>query len=151
MLSQTAGWRRANTYIAVNPNASDLLLERRWPDEYVVETVGQLVSLGHQVALVGAKNERTYVQSLVDRLPADARLHVANTAGRLTLGELLALLEGAACVLTNDSGPMHMAVRSIQDAGRFVFSGRPAASIMVRTFPTSRFSMNQVFIVHAAL
>ena len=110
VLSQTAGWQRANTYIAVNPNASDLLLERRWPDEYVLETVGQLVSLGHQVALIGAKNERTYVQSLVDRLPADARLHVANTAGRLTLGELLALLDGAACVLTNDSGPMHMAI-----------------------------------------
>ena len=110
VLSQTAGWQLEKPYIAVNPNASDLLLERRWPDDYVIETVGRLVSLGHQVALIGAKNERTFVQTLVDRLPLGARSPVANTAGRLTLGELLALLQGAACVLTNDSGPMHMAI-----------------------------------------
>jgi SAM-dependent methyltransferase len=35
---------------------------------------------------------------------------VANTAGRVTLGELLARIEGAACVLTNDTGPMHMSI-----------------------------------------
>jgi ADP-heptose:LPS heptosyltransferase len=110
VLSHTAGWQIEKPYIAVNPNASDLLLERRWPDEFVIETVGRLVSLGHQVALLGAKNEQPYVQSLVDRLPSEVRSSVANTAGRLTLGELLALLDGAACILTNDSGPMHMAI-----------------------------------------
>jgi hypothetical protein len=35
---------------------------------------------------------------------------VADTSGRLTLGELLALLSQAACVVTNDTGPMHMAI-----------------------------------------
>jgi ADP-heptose:LPS heptosyltransferase len=110
VLSETAGWHLEKPYIALNPNASDLLLERRWPDENVAEAVGRLVSLGHQVALVGANNERPHVQSLVERLPSVMRSRVANTAGRLTLGDLLALLEGAACVLTNDSGPMHMAI-----------------------------------------
>lgn len=110
MLAQIVGWQPDKPYLAVNPNASDLLLERRWPDDYVIETVGRLASLGHQVALIGAKNERPYVQSLVDRLPSEARSRVANTAGRLSLGELLALLDAAACVLTNDSGPMHMAI-----------------------------------------
>jgi ADP-heptose:LPS heptosyltransferase len=110
VLSQTAGWQLAKPFIAINPNASDLLLERRWPDEFVIETVGRLVSLGHQVALTGVKNERPYVQSLVDRLPSGVQSLVANTAGRLTLGGLLALLDQAACVLTNDSGPMHMAI-----------------------------------------
>ena len=110
VLLKTPGWQIAKPYIAINPNASDLLLERRWPDDYVIETVGRLVSLGHQVALVGAKNEQPYVQSLVNRLPPDVQPLIANTAGHLALGELLALLEGAACVLTNDSGPMHMAI-----------------------------------------
>ena len=77
----------------------------------MIETIGRLVSLGHQVALIGAKNERAYVQSLADRLPSEARSQVTNTAGSLTLGELLALLDGAGdTVLTNDSGPMHMAI-----------------------------------------
>ncbi len=110
VLSRTAGWQLEKPYIGINPNASDLLLERRWPDEYVIETVERLVSLGHQVALMGAKNERPYVQGLVDRLPSEMRSRVANTGGLLTLGELLALLDGAACILTNDSGPMHMAI-----------------------------------------
>ena len=110
VLAKTPGWQMAKPYVAINPNASDLLLERRWPDDRVIETIGRLVSLGHQIALIGAKNERVYVQSLADRLPSEARSRVANTAGSLTLGELLALLDGAGCVLTNDSGPMHMAI-----------------------------------------
>ncbi|HWN58479.1 MAG TPA: glycosyltransferase family 9 protein [Methylomirabilota bacterium] len=110
ILSQHLEWRSNQPYIVVNPNASDLLLERRWPTESVVETIRRLVSLGHQVALIGARNELPYVKSLFDRLPPETQSGVLNTAGALTLGEMLALLDGAACVLTNDSGPMHIAV-----------------------------------------
>lgn len=109
-LSQHSKWRSNQPYIVVNPNASDLLLERRWPAEFVIEAVSRLVSLGQQVALIGAGNELSYTESLFDRLPAEAQARVINTAGQLTLGEMLALVEGAACVLTNDSGPMHIAV-----------------------------------------
>jgi hypothetical protein len=59
---------------------------------------------------MGAPNEAGFVQSLFEMLPPDVQFRVANTAGRVRLGELLALLEGAACVLTNDTGPMHMAI-----------------------------------------
>jgi ADP-heptose:LPS heptosyltransferase len=110
ILSRHLEWRSNQPYIVVNPNASDLLLERRWPTESVVETISRLVSLGHQVALIGARNELPYVKSLFDRLPPETQSGVLNTAGALTLGEMLALLDGAACVLTNDSGPMHIAV-----------------------------------------
>jgi ADP-heptose:LPS heptosyltransferase len=110
ILSETPGWRSYEPYIVVNPNASDLLLERRWPPEYFNYALRQLVFLGYQVALVGNIVEFPYAQSIFDRLPADAQSRVINTAGRLALGELLALLEGATCVLTNDTGPMHMAI-----------------------------------------
>jgi ADP-heptose:LPS heptosyltransferase len=110
VLSDDSGWNFQKPYIVINPNASELLLERRWPAEFFAETVLHLVSEGYQVALVGIRGERPYVQSLIDRLPADVKSCLINTAGRLSLGELLALLEGAACVLTNDSGPMHMAI-----------------------------------------
>jgi len=110
ILSQNSGWQSDRPYIVVNPNASDLLLERRWPAESVIEALRRLVSLGYQAALVGARSELPYVESLFNSLPAEVQAHVANTAGRLSLGELLVLLDGAACVLTNDSGPMHIAV-----------------------------------------
>jgi ADP-heptose:LPS heptosyltransferase len=104
------GWNADKPYIVINPNASDLLLERRWPSDYFVETVQRLVRLGHQIVFIGVANERGYVESLYARLSAEEQLHVANTAGLLSLGELLAMLEGAACVVTNDTGPMHMAI-----------------------------------------
>jgi ADP-heptose:LPS heptosyltransferase len=110
VLSQCTAWQPEKSYVVVNPNASDLLLERRWPTSHAIEAVERLVRLGYQVVLMGAKNELAYVESLLDGLAASVRSRVVNTAGRLTLGELLALLEGAACVLTNDTGPMHMAI-----------------------------------------
>jgi ADP-heptose:LPS heptosyltransferase len=110
LLAEFPGWQVDKPYIVINPNASDLLLERRWPAECFVETVQRLVGLGHQIVFIGVANERGYVESLHAKLTADEQLHVANTAGMLSLGELLALLDGAACVLTNDTGPMHMAI-----------------------------------------
>ena len=103
-------WKSEDPYIVVNPNASELLLERRWPVDKAVEAIDQLASFGHCVALTGAADERPFVQSILESLPQARRSRVVNTAGKLTLGELLALLEGAACVLTNDTGPMHMAI-----------------------------------------
>lgn len=96
-------------YILVYPNASDLLIERRWPEGHAIEALTRLAGLGHRVVLLGAESESAYVQGLVDRVPPAIRGRVLNTAGRLTLGEAFALIEGAACVLTNDGGPMHMA------------------------------------------
>ena len=109
-LCEVPGWQAEKPYIVINPNASPLLVERRWPIENVVEAIERLVSSGSQIALIGSPDEAKYVQGLYEMLPPDVRLRVVNTAGRLTFGELLALLKGAACVLTNDTGPMHMAI-----------------------------------------
>lgn len=110
LLTQVPGWRVGDPYIVVNPNASDLLLERRWPIQHAVEAISRLVVSGTQVALIGAPNETEFVRGLCEQLPAEVRSRIANTAGRITLGQLLALMEGAACVLTNDTGPMHMSI-----------------------------------------
>jgi heptosyltransferase-2 len=104
-----AGLKQDEPYVAVNPNASDLLIERRWPEGHMVSALTRLADLGHNLVLLGSASEAAFVQSLCDRLPAAARARVHNTAGQLSLGEAFALLEGAACVLTNDTGPMHMA------------------------------------------
>ena len=109
-LAGVGGWVAGEPYVVVNPNASPLLLERRWPAGYVVEAVERLTALGHRVAFIGSPAERAYVASLVERLSPAAVACVANTAGLLTLGESMAVLAGAAVVLTNDTGPLHLAV-----------------------------------------
>ncbi len=105
----TLGLKPGQPYILVNPNASDLLIERRWPEGHMVTALTRLAELGHDVVMMGAGSEAPFVQSVRDRVPEPARERVFNSAGVLSLGEALALIEGATCVLTNDTGPMHMA------------------------------------------
>ena len=97
-------------YVVVNPNASDLLLERRWPMDKYVELIVALAARGQQVVLVGAKSEAAYVGEIVAQLPTPARARIVDTSGKLSLGELFALIKGAACVVTNDTGPMHFSI-----------------------------------------
>jgi ADP-heptose:LPS heptosyltransferase len=97
-------------YVVVNPNASDLLLERRWPMDKYVQLIIELAQRGDQVVLVGAKSEAAYVAEIVALLPPSARPRVVDTSGKLSLGELFALIKGAACVVTNDTGPMHFSI-----------------------------------------
>jgi ADP-heptose:LPS heptosyltransferase len=96
-------------YVVVNPNASDLLVERRWPTERFAELVDRLVA-SHEmpVILIGAPIDRTHVASVIEQIHS-GRDRVLNLAGELSLGGLFALLEGAKCLITNDTGPMHMA------------------------------------------
>ena len=105
----TLGWKPGQSYILVNPNASDLLVERRWPTEHMVAALTRLAELGWYLILMGARSDSAFVQGLHNRVPELLRRRVVNTAGLLSLGEVFALIEGASCVLTNDTGPMHMA------------------------------------------
>jgi ADP-heptose:LPS heptosyltransferase/SAM-dependent methyltransferase len=107
---QVAGEALLEKAVVVNPNASDLLVERRWPLERFAEVIERLAQLGHTVVVTGAKSETGYVESLVGTLSPETRAHVVNTAGLLDFGAFCALLEASRCVVTNDTGPMHLAI-----------------------------------------
>src|ERR1035438_7631978 len=82
-------------FILVNPNASDLLIERRWPKEYFVEAINRLADRGNNIVLMGTRPEAAYVSSLLEGVSAGLRKRVFNTAGMLTLGELHVRFHGA--------------------------------------------------------
>jgi ADP-heptose:LPS heptosyltransferase len=107
---EAAGLRLPEEYILLNPNASDLLLERRWPAEHFVVLLERLAREGRQSVVIGSHDEAGYVRTLLEPLSAEGRRSVVDTSGRLTLGELLAAVAGARCVVTNDTGPMHLAL-----------------------------------------
>jgi lipopolysaccharide heptosyltransferase II len=101
-------WRDDRPTIVVNPNAGDMALERRWPADRVVALVDSLSAPGEwNLVLSGSTAERAYVQNLVDALARPAA--VVNLAGRVALPGFLALLERARVLVTNDSGPLHLA------------------------------------------
>ena len=97
-------------YIVVNANASDLLLERRWPAERFVATIEALTALGHRVVLIGAPREAAYVNAIHSRLAPAARAHTIDSSGKISLVDVFAAIHEAHCVVTNDTGPMHLAI-----------------------------------------
>jgi len=105
-----AGLKPGERYIAVNSNASDLLAERRWPVARFAAVIEQLAADGLRTVLLGAAGDAAQVAKVESFLSSATRARLVNMTGRLEMGELLAVLEGAACVLTNDSGPMHLAI-----------------------------------------
>ncbi len=88
----------------LNPNVGELAPERRWPTERFAELAGALIAEGFSVVLIGALHERPVTQSIASAVPL-----VRDLAGVLGLGELCALLARADLVVSNDSGPMHLA------------------------------------------
>lgn len=96
--------------IVINANTSpDLAPEvRKWPVERYADLARRLLeeNPSSTIAFIGAKSEREYVEGIVGTA-ADTR--VINIAGELTLRQLLALFERADLVVSNDSGPMHLA------------------------------------------
>lgn len=95
-------------YIVVNPNASDLRIERRWPKESFVELVKMISSQENapKVVLIGSKNEASYVSEISSHFKKDD--NVIDLSGKTTLDELIELIRGCNYVITNDTGPMHL-------------------------------------------
>jgi ADP-heptose:LPS heptosyltransferase len=94
----------------INPNTSpDLAPEaRKWPEERYVQLATQLLREHPtaRIAYIGHKSERAYVERIAD---AVGNKRAFSLAGELTLRELLVLFAEASLVVSNDSGPMHLA------------------------------------------
>jgi len=96
-------------YIVVNPNAGELALQRRWMPERFRSLLEHLLTLfpSMHFIVIGSARERPYVASVLGDLSPHPRVH--NLAGQLNADELCFVLERAVALITNDSGPMHVA------------------------------------------
>ncbi len=95
---------------SVNINAGRTSLERRWDPDRFMEVVKKLSASNpeRRFFFLGTADEFVYVASALERHP-DLNGVVFNCAGLLTLGETIALLRRSALLLSNDSGPVHVA------------------------------------------
>lgn len=106
--------------VLINPNASELLPQRRWmPEKYVALIQHILQQHPHVLILVtGAPHEREEADVLTQHV---AHERCVNFAGALRLPDLPLLYSISTCMITNDSGPAHFA--SITDMPTFVLFG----------------------------
>jgi ADP-heptose:LPS heptosyltransferase len=91
-------------YVCIHPGAR--YSSRRWAAGRYAAVADGLAARGARVVLTGS-NAESCVTAAVRR----AMMHPAiDVTGRTTLGELAALLQGAAVVVSNDTGVAHLAV-----------------------------------------
>lgn len=105
--------------LAINPHASDRGLERRWSARRFAEVAARLLRTrpSLRIVLTGLPGERPYTEEIASLVRSFAspgfplrRARLVNAAGRLSLGGLIVLLDRAEALLTNDSGPLHLAL-----------------------------------------
>lgn len=98
-------------YIVINPNASDLRIERRWGQSNFVHLINTILCKYPElkIILTGSYDEMQYVGVILNGIKEEFHTKVVNSSGRLTLKELIVLINGCSIMITNDSGPMHIA------------------------------------------
>jgi ADP-heptose:LPS heptosyltransferase len=108
------------TIVLLNANASDMLPQRRWPQENFAEVGRQLLNRYQNIIIIatGAPAEKEYVQAVVDSIN---NKRCINSSGFFSFDELVPLYSVSACMLTNDSGPAHFA--SVTSLKVFVLFG----------------------------
>ncbi len=96
--------------IAMNINSSDLSPERRWPMDNFISLINEITRYpGRRMILTGAEEDADYVAEFFVKLPENLQNQVLNLSGRLPLEEFIALLQSVQFLISNDSGPLHIA------------------------------------------
>lgn len=101
--------KKQNNYVVINPNSSDLRLERRWDKANFIALIKLILSKfsEYDVYLIGGKGEEEKYTKELSKAINNPR--VINTAGKTTIEEVIALINDSSLMITNDTGPMHIA------------------------------------------
>jgi ADP-heptose:LPS heptosyltransferase len=82
-------------------------LTKRWPPTRFAEVARRAVAeLGASLIAVGAREDRALVEELKSVL---GEIPILDLSGRTTLPQLAAVMSASDCVLSNDTGPLHLA------------------------------------------
>jgi ADP-heptose:LPS heptosyltransferase len=88
----------------IHPGASDL--RRRWPAKNFAAIADFLAGLGYQIYLSGVEFERDIIEEI---LSYTSHSDIYDLCGNLPLAGLTGLLSFADIVVSNDTGPLHLA------------------------------------------
>jgi ADP-heptose:LPS heptosyltransferase len=105
-------------YICVHPGARDE--RRRWPPEKFAFVADHLASAGYTILITGDTVEKELTRQVAECMDFTA-IDLVGTCGHTGLGELAALIENSAALLSNDTGVSHIAA-AIHTPSVIVFS-----------------------------
>ncbi len=90
--------------VALSPGST--VAAKQWFPERYAALADRFAAEGFSVVVVGSASERPSVEEVIHH----ASGNIVNLAGRTKIAELAAVLERCAIVVTNDTGPLHIAV-----------------------------------------
>ncbi|HZR39943.1 MAG TPA: glycosyltransferase family 9 protein, partial [Ktedonobacteraceae bacterium] len=93
----------SDALIALHPGAGDP--RRRWPPEKFAAVGDALAAAGAKVVVIGTSGERHLAEAVINTMKAPAQ----NICGCISLGGLAGLFSRCRVVVSNDSGPLHLA------------------------------------------
>ena len=107
-------------FVLINPNASELLPQRRWMPDNFIQLMKMILQAHENVVIfiTGSPDERKEAEQLKEAVN-DKRC--INFAGSVAFSELPALYTLSTLMVTNDSGPGHFS--AITDMPSFVIFG----------------------------
>jgi len=99
------GIPEGSAFMTLNPGAA-YGSAKRWHPERFAETGDRLAArFGLRAAIIGSQSERSAAEEIRSRM----RSPIAVLTGKTSLEVLIGVLAESALVITNDSGPMHIA------------------------------------------
>ncbi len=112
--------------ILVNPNASQLLIQRKWPSDHYAKLIQMILDRNSRILvyITGAAEEREEAEELKTSVASDRCI---NFAGGTSFSELPALYSVCSLLITNDSGPGHFS--AVTDIRSYVFFGPETPSL----------------------
>ena len=104
-LLRTHGIEAGEILIGLNPGASYGGAKRWLPDRFAEVADHLAVKYSARIILFGSGAELSISQYVAAKMACPS----VNLAGKTTLGQLMGLIKECALLVTNDSGPMHLA------------------------------------------
>ena len=111
LLADVSGAATAVFWAVVNPHATALCVQRRWPLERFAQVADALLQQHPElrIAIPGTADECERAAQLRELIPVPRQARVCILAGRTDLATLAAILRRSQLVLTGDTGVMHLA------------------------------------------
>lgn len=101
------GWPPSQPWIVMHPGAT--AASRRYPPEHFAEVARSLVQAGIAVVFTGTEPERSLVESIQSQMQLPSQSLSQSLVGQLSLPEFTALLAAAPLLVSNNTGPVHLA------------------------------------------
>ena len=119
---------RGKPTVALHPGAGSP--NRRWSAEKFAAVGDALAAAGARIVITGTKAESPVVEAVIGNMKAEA----LNLCGRLSLGGLAGLFGRCNVLVSNDSGPLHLAAAvGTATVGIFWCVNQITAGLLTRT------------------